>query len=69
MTEEQKSNQKDDATERLRQEHAAVSDKLAKLRAESEKLGKEVEDKLKPEILEAEIELIRLSGMLGQIGL
>lgn len=69
MTEEPKANQKDDVAERLRQEHAAVTNRLAKLREESEILGKEVEDKLRPEILEAEIELIRLSGMLGQIGL
>lgn len=59
----------DESTERLLREHEAMTQKLAALREQASKLGHEVEEKLKPEILEAEIELTRLSGILGKIGL
>jgi hypothetical protein len=55
--------------ERLKQEHAAVSKKLESLREEAKRLGHEFEQKFKPEILEAEVELTRLSALLGSIGL
>ncbi|MGA7624360.1 MAG: hypothetical protein WCA38_10400 [Candidatus Acidiferrales bacterium] len=55
--------------ERLKQEHAAVSKKLESLREEAKRLGHEFEEKFKPEILEAEVELTRLSALLGSIGL
>jgi hypothetical protein len=42
---------------------------LAKLREEAKKLGAEFEEKFRPEILEAEVELVRLSALLGKIGL
>ncbi|MFZ1033435.1 MAG: hypothetical protein WAN72_15695 [Candidatus Acidiferrales bacterium] len=61
--------EKDESTERLLREHEAMTNKLAALREQARKLGHEVEEKLKPEILEAEVELTRLSGMLGKIGL
>jgi hypothetical protein len=61
--------EKDESTERLLREHEAMTNKLAALREQARKLGREVEEKLKPEILEAEVELTRLSGMLGKIGL
>lgn len=55
--------------ERLKQEHAAVSKKLESLREEAKRLGHEFEEKFKPEILKAEVELTRLSALLGSIGL
>ncbi|MFZ0882083.1 MAG: hypothetical protein WAN14_01675 [Candidatus Acidiferrales bacterium] len=61
--------EKDESTERLLREHEAMTQKLESLREQARKLGHEVEEKLKPEILEAEVELTRLSGMLGKIGL
>ncbi|MGA7914829.1 MAG: hypothetical protein WCA00_06300 [Candidatus Acidiferrales bacterium] len=61
--------EKDESTERLLREHEAMTNKLAALREQARKLGHEVEEKLKPEILEVEVELTRLSGMLGKIGL
>jgi hypothetical protein len=61
--------EKDESTERLLREHEAMTKKLAALREQASKLGHQVEEKLKPEILEAEVELTRLSGMLGKIGL
>jgi len=54
---------------RLAREHAAVTSKLTRLREQAQKLGKEFEEKLRPEILEAEVELTRLSALLGSIGL
>ena len=42
---------------------------LAKLREEAQKLGADFEEKFRPEILEAEVELVRLSALLGKIGL
>lgn len=59
----------DESTERLIREHEAMTKKLESLREQARKLGHEVEEKLKPEILEAEVELTRLSGLLGKIGL
>lgn len=53
----------------LAREHEAATKRLSSLRAEAEKLGAGFEEKFKPEILEAEIELIRLSALLGKIGL
>jgi len=53
----------------LKRQHEAAKHRLESLREEARKLGQEFEEKLKPEILEAEVELTRLSGMLGQIGL
>ncbi|MGA7853370.1 MAG: hypothetical protein WCA15_08585 [Candidatus Acidiferrales bacterium] len=61
--------EKDESTERLVREHEAMTQKLAALREQARKLGHDLEEKLKPEILEAEVELTRLSGMLGKIGL
>jgi hypothetical protein len=61
--------EQDESTERLLREHEAMTEKLAALREQARRLGHEVEEKLKPEILEAEVELTRLSGMLGKIGL
>jgi hypothetical protein len=61
--------EKDESTERLRREHEAMNKKLESLREQARRLGHEVEEKLKAEILEAEVELTRLSGMLGKIGL
>jgi hypothetical protein len=55
--------------ERLKQEHAAVSKKLDALKQEAKRLGHEFEEKFKSEILEAEVELTRLSALLGSIGL
>ena len=55
--------------EQLKQQHAAVSEKLESLRQEAKRLGHEFEEKFKPEILEAEVELTRLSALLGSIGL
>jgi chaperonin cofactor prefoldin len=63
------SQEQDDAAARLKQEHEAAKNRLESLREEARRLGHEFEEKLKPEILEAEVELTRLSGMLGQIGL
>jgi hypothetical protein len=60
---------KEDAAAQLKREHEAAKQRLESLREEARKLGHEFEEKLKPEILEAEVELTRLSGMLGQIGL
>jgi predicted nucleic acid-binding Zn-ribbon protein len=63
-------NQPDEqAAAQLKREHEAAKKRLESLREEARKLGHEFEEKLKPEILEAEVELTRLSGMLGQIGL
>jgi hypothetical protein len=58
----------DDAA-RLVREHEAATTRLAQLREEAEKLGAEFEEKFKPEILEVEVELVRLSALLGKIGL
>jgi uncharacterized damage-inducible protein DinB len=57
------------AASELKRQHEAAKHRLESLREEARKLSHEFEDKLKPEILEAEVELTRLSGMLGQIGL
>jgi hypothetical protein len=54
---------------RLAREHEAATTRLARLREEAHKLGAEFEEKFKPEILEAEVELVRLSALLGKIGL
>ena len=59
----------EDAAAQVKREHEAAKQRLESLREEARKLGHEFEEKLKPEILEAEVELTRLSGMLGQIGL
>ena len=59
----------EDAAAQLKREHEAAKHRLQSLREEARKLGQEFEEKLKPEILAAEVELTRLSGMLGQIGL
>jgi hypothetical protein len=59
----------DEDAARLAREHEAVKDKLTKLREEAQQLGKDFEEKFKPEILEAEVELVRLSALLGKIGL
>jgi predicted nucleic acid-binding Zn-ribbon protein len=59
----------EEAAAQLKREHATAKQRLESLREEARKLGHEFEEKLKPEILEAELELTRLSGMLGQIGL
>jgi hypothetical protein len=59
----------DDEAARLALQHEAVTDKLTKLREEAQRLGKEFEEKFRPEILEAEVELTRLSALLGKIGL
>jgi hypothetical protein len=57
------------ASAELKRQHESAKHRLESLREEARKLGHEFEEKLKPEILEAEVELTRLSGMLGQIGL
>jgi predicted nucleic acid-binding Zn-ribbon protein len=59
----------EDAAAQLKREHEAAKQRLESLRAEAKKLNHGFEEKLKEEILEAEVELTRLSGMLGQIGL
>ncbi len=59
----------DDAAAQLKREHEAAKQRLESLRDEARKLDHGFEEKLKEEILEAEVELTRLSGMLGQIGL
>jgi hypothetical protein len=61
--------EKDESTERLLREHEAMTKKLAALREQARTLGHEFEEKLKPELLEVEVELTRLSGLLGKIGL
>jgi hypothetical protein len=53
----------------LTQAHQAAKSKLKQLRAEAERLGKDFEEKFKPEIADAEVELTRLSALLGSIGL
>lgn len=58
----------DDAA-KLAREHEDVTNRLAKLREEAQKLGAEFGQKFRPEILEAEVELVRLSALLGKIGL
>jgi uncharacterized damage-inducible protein DinB len=59
----------EDAAAQLKREHEAAKQRLDSLREQARKLGQEFEEKLKSEISEAEVELTRLSGMLGQIGL
>jgi predicted nucleic acid-binding Zn-ribbon protein len=59
----------EDAAAQLKREHDAAKQRLESLREEAKKLDHGFEAKLKDEILEAEVELTRLSGMLGQIGL
>ena len=59
----------EDAAAQLKREHEAAKQRLESLRDEARKLDHGFEEKLKEEILEAEVELTRLSGMLGQIGL
>jgi hypothetical protein len=59
----------EDEAARLAREHEAATNRLAKLREEAKKLGAEFEEKFRPEILEAEVELVRLSALLGKIGL
>ena len=59
----------EEAAAELKHQHEAAKRRLESLREEARKLGQEFGEKLKPEILEAEVELTRLSGMLGQIGL
>ena len=59
----------EDAAAQLKREHEAAKQRLESLREEARKLDHGFEEKLKEEILEAEVELTRLSGMLGQIGL
>jgi hypothetical protein len=59
----------EDDVARLAREHEAATNRLTSLREEAEKLGAEFEEKFRPEILEAEVELIRLSALLGKIGL
>jgi hypothetical protein len=63
------SQEKEDAAAQLKREHEAAKQRLESLREEARKLDHGFEEKLKEEILEAEVELTRLSGMLGQIGL
>jgi uncharacterized damage-inducible protein DinB len=63
------SQEKEDAAAQLKREHDAAKQRLESLREEAKKLDHGFEAKLKEEILEAEVELTRLSGMLGQIGL
>jgi predicted nucleic acid-binding Zn-ribbon protein len=63
------SQENEDAAERLKREHEAAKQRLESLREEASKVDHGFEEKLKEEILEAEVELTRLSGMLGQIGL
>jgi len=59
----------EDDSATLAREHEAATKRLHTLREEAEKLGAEFEEKFKPEILEVEVELIRLSALLGKIGL
>ena len=59
----------EDAAAQLKREHDAAKQRLESLREEAKKLDHGFEEILKEEILEAEVELTRLSGMLGQIGL
>jgi hypothetical protein len=59
----------EDEAARLAREHAAATNRLTKLREEAQRLGEEFEEKFRPEILEAEVELTRLSALLGKIGL
>jgi uncharacterized damage-inducible protein DinB len=59
----------EDAAAQLKREHEAAKQRLESLREEAKKVDHGFEAKLKEEILEAEVELTRLSGMLGQIGL
>jgi hypothetical protein len=54
---------------RLQREHAAAVSKLTSLRERASKLGGTIEEKLKQEIFAAEVELTRLSALLGSIGL
>jgi predicted nucleic acid-binding Zn-ribbon protein len=54
---------------RLAREHEAAKSRLEKLRDEAQRLGKEFEEKFAPEIADAEVELTRLSALLGKIGL
>jgi hypothetical protein len=61
--------EKEDAAAQLKRAHDTARQRLESLRAEARKLDHGFEQKLKDEILEAELELTRLSGMLGQIGL
>ena len=63
------SQEKEDAAAQLKREHEAAKQRLESLRQAARKADHEFEQKLKEEILEAEVELTRLSGMLGQIGL
>ena len=63
------SQEKEDAAAQLKREHEAAKQRLESLREEARKLDHGFEEKLKEGILEAEVELTRLSGMLGQIGL
>jgi hypothetical protein len=53
----------------LKRQHEAAKNRLESLREEARNLEHGFEEKFKQEILEAEVELTRLSGMLGQIGL
>ena len=59
----------EDDSASLVREHEAATKRLNSLREEAKKLGAGFEEKFKPEILEAEVELIRLSALLGKIGL
>jgi hypothetical protein len=63
------SQEKEDTAAQLKREHDAAKQRLESLREEARKVDHGFEEKLKEEILEAEVELTRLSGMLGQIGL
>jgi hypothetical protein len=63
------SQEKEDAAAQLKRAHDAAKQRLESLREEARKRDHGFEEKLKDEILEAELELTRLSGMLGQIGL
>jgi predicted nucleic acid-binding Zn-ribbon protein len=54
---------------RLAREHEAAKSRLEKLRDEAQRLGKEFEEKFASEIADAEVELTRLSALLGKIGL
>jgi uncharacterized damage-inducible protein DinB len=63
------SQEKEDAAAQLKREHEAAKQRLESLRQAARKADHGFEQKLKEEILEAEVELTRLSGMLGQIGL
>jgi len=59
----------EDAAAKLKREHETAKQRLESLREQAKKLDHGFEEKLKEEILAAEVELTRLSGMLGQIGL